>query len=300
MNKRGLGKGLSALIPSSMGDSLENGSETGEKKEEKLAKKIPMGKIVTNPYQPRKKMDQEKMKELVQSIKEHGLIQPVVVRKKGEKYELVAGERRFRAALASRLKEIPAIVLKVEDGQMLEIALIENLQREDLNCLEEAEAYKTLIEKFGLTQEKIAEKIGKSRPVIANTLRLLNLPEEIKEMLQEKVVSPGHARLLLSLEEKSVQLKLAGEVKDKKLSVRELENKIAQIEKMKKQVLDGSKNYRKAVVDPYIIEMQENLSQRLGTRVIFKPGKKRGRIEIEYYSSDELERIKEILLGGGP
>lgn len=300
MNKRGLGKGLSALIPSSMGDSLENGSETGEKKEEKLAKKIPMGKIVTNPYQPRKKMDQEKMKELVQSIKEHGLIQPVVVRKKGEKFELVAGERRFRAALASRLKEIPAIVLKVEDGQMLEIALIENLQREDLNCLEEAEAYKTLIEKFGLTQEKIAEKIGKSRPVIANTLRLLNLPEEIKEMLQEKVVSPGHARLLLSLEEKSVQLKLAGEVKDKKLSVRELENMIAQIEKMKKQVLDGSKNYRKAVVDPYIIEMQENLSQRLGTRVIFKPGKKRGRIEIEYYSSDELERIKEILLGGGP
>ncbi|UNC93724.1 ParB/RepB/Spo0J family partition protein [Candidatus Contubernalis alkaliaceticus] len=286
MIKKGLGKGLSALIPD------ENENEAQE------AHKILLKLISTNPYQPRKTFNKESMEELVKSIEEHGVIQPILVRKSGKNYELVAGERRFRAAQQAGLKQIPAVVLDLEDDEMLEYAIIENLQREDLNPLEEAEAYKQLMDEFSFTQEKLAKRIGKSRPVIANTLRLLSLEPEVKQYLREGSLSAGHARALASIEEKKIQRKAAGRILQEKMTVRETEKFISDINKNPEEIgaekEEGIKK-KQIAVDPQIIDIEERLCRQLGTRVKIKDKKQKGRIEIEYYSHEELERILERL-----
>ncbi len=286
MSKSRLGKGLSALIP----DSGEESTRSTEV--------IPVNKIFKNPYQPRKKFDDEKLQEMVQSIKEHGVIQPVVVRKKEKGYELVAGERRFRASQLARLDKIPAIVKEFSDSEMLEISLIENLQRENLNPLEEAEAYKQLIDQFGFTQDNIASRLGKSRPVIANTLRLLSLGSEVKDFLMEGKISAGHARALVSVESQELQREIAQEIVQKNLTVRQIEEVIQQKRnKNSGNNAPGQAEKKKKVrTDPFLNDLEEKMCHYFGTRVKITEGKNKGKIEIEYYNPGELERIAEKIL----
>ncbi len=285
MIKKGLGRGLSALIPE--GDPETEGQKAHE---------IPLVKISRNPYQPRKFFDDDKMKELVQSIEEHGVIQPVLVRKSGSDYELVAGERRFRAAQLAGLENIPAVVKELQDTEMLEYAMIENLQREDLNPLEEAEAYKRLIEEFHFTQEKLAKRIGKSRPVITNTMRLLKLAEEVQQYLREGKLTSGHARALVALDNHDIQKKIAEKIIKENLTVRDAEDIMSRLTQKKdiEKSEPGEHNRKKQQSpDPQIVDLEEKLCHLLGTRVRIKDKKNKGRIEIEYFSHEELERILE-------
>lgn len=285
MIKKGLGKGLSALIPE------KEHEMDGEK-----AHEIPVQKISRNPYQPRKHFDDEKMKELVSSIEEHGVIQPVLVRKSGSDYELVAGERRFRAAQLAGLEQIPAVVKELNDTEMLEFAMIENLQREDLNPLEEAQAYKRLIDEFNFTQDKLAKRIGKSRPVITNTMRLLKLAKEVQQLLQEGKLSAGHARALVSLEDHEIQKRVAAKIMSENLTVRDTENIMSRLSQKPSKEESGKEEKSKEIetkIDPQILDVEEKLCRLLGTRVKIKDKRNRGKIEIEYYSHGELERILE-------
>lgn len=277
MNKRGLGKGLSALIPI-------------EDKDQENIQDIKVKEIKANKNQPRKKFDEEKIQELANSIKEHGVLQPIIVRRKAGGYELVAGERRWRAAKKAGIEKIQAIVKDLSDADVMEIALIENLQREDLNPLEEAEAYKKLIEEFGMTQEELSKRVGKSRSQIANTVRLLNLDEEIKKLISDEKLTAGHARALLAIEDKKERLKLAKKISENNMSVRETE------ETVKIKTREKKKNKR-GEINPVFIEITEKLQKSLGTRVKVKGTERRGRIEIEFYSEDELERILETISG---
>lgn len=287
MIKKGLGRGLSALIP-----------EADNEMEGQKAHEISVRQISRNPYQPRKYFDDEKMKELVMSIREHGVIQPVLVRKSGSDYELVAGERRFRAAQLAGLDQIPAVVKELKDTEMLEYAMIENLQREDLNPLEEAEAYKRLIDEFQFTQDNLAKRIGKSRPVITNTMRLLKLAEEVQQYLREGKLTAGHARALVSLDNHEIQKRVAAKILSENLTVRDTENIMSRLsqkanteEPEKEELLKK----REVKIDPQILDVEEKLCRALGTRVRIKDKKNKGKIEIEYYSHGELERIIEKL-----
>lgn len=281
MPKKGLGKGLSALIPDIEEDKTRNVTE------------INLTDIKKNPYQPRKSIDDEKLKEMLQSIREHGVIQPVLVRKVDQGYELVAGERRMRAAQLAKLEKIPAVIRDFNENEMLEISLIENIQRENLNPLEEAEAYKRLMEEFGFNQEKIAERLGKSRPVIANTLRLLSLEEKVKSYLKEGKISAGHARALASIEEMELQREVAEEILKKNLTVRKVEEVLQQLKKKKEK--EESPPPKKPKADPFLLDLEEKLCRYFGTKVKIVEGKNKGKVEIEYYSPGELERIAEKL-----
>ncbi|MCR4430283.1 MAG: ParB/RepB/Spo0J family partition protein [Tepidanaerobacteraceae bacterium] len=272
MNKKGLGKGLGALIPEIA-------------REEENIQEISIKEIRVNQNQPRKHFDEKKIEELAESIKQHGVLQPVILRKRSEGYELVAGERRWRAAQKAGVEKIPAIVKELSDLDVMEIALIENLQREDLSPLEEAEAYKKLIEEFGMTQEELSKRVGKSRSQIANTVRLLNLDDEIKEMIIEEKLTAGHARALLAVEDKKERLKMAEKISKENMSVRQIE------EAVKKKT--DKKEKKREEINPAILDVSEKLQTTLGTRVKIKGTEKRGKIEIEYYSADELERILE-------
>ncbi|MEJ8547358.1 ParB/RepB/Spo0J family partition protein [Brevibacillus borstelensis] len=274
---RGLGKGLNALITSNMIEEEEHVSE------------IPVADIRPNPYQPRKEFEPAAIEELAQSIKEHGIIQPLIVRKSIKGYELVAGERRLRAAKSLGMKKVAAVVKEYSDQQLMEIALIENLQRENLNPLEEAEAYEKLISHHAYTQEQLAKKIGKSRPHVANMLRLLQLPEQIRKMVSAAELSMGHARALLSVEKEELQLQLAKEVVKKGLSVRQLEELVKQA-----NVSRETSKKKQLKKEPQLIQMEERLRSRLGTSVKIKKGSKRGKIEIDFYSQEDLQRILEI------
>lgn len=274
MTKRGLGRGLGALIPTDISDES--------------IQEIDLDIIFANEDQPRKTFDKEKIQELAKSIKTHGVLQPVLLRKRADKYELIAGERRWRAAKQAGLKEIPAIVKDITDTEAMEIALIENLQREDLNPLEEALAYQKLMDDFGLTQEELSNRIGKSRSQIANTIRLLNLDEEIKQMIAEDEIKAGHARAILSIPDKNERIKLASKIRDESLSVRDVE-KIAKTH--------SKKPTNKKEYNPAFVEISNNLQSLLGTKVRLKGSERRGKIEIEFYSVDELGRILDILLG---
>ncbi|MBY0086770.1 ParB/RepB/Spo0J family partition protein [Brevibacillus sp. M2.1A] len=275
---RGLGKGLNALITSNL---IEEGEQV---------KEVSINEIRPNPYQPRKEFEQSAIEELAQSIKEHGIIQPLIVRKSIKGYELVAGERRLRAAKVAGLKEVPVVVKAYTDQQLMEIALIENLQRENLNPLEEAEAYDKLISHHDYTQEQLAQKIGKSRPHVANMLRLLQLPEKIRKMVSAAELSMGHSRALLGVTDKKVQQQLANDVVEKGLSVRQLEELVKQL-----NVSRETKKKKPAKNEPVLIEMEERLRSRFGTSVKIKKGTKRGKIEIDFYSQEDLERIIEML-----
>lgn len=276
MSKR-LGKGLDALFASNVVEQADQGIE------------ISLQEIRPNPYQPRKEFDPEALEELVQSIKEHGIIQPLIVRNSIKGYELVAGERRLRAAKMAGLKKVPVVIKEYTDQQLMEIALIENIQRENLNPIEEAGAYQKLMKLTSITQEELAQKIGKSRPHVTNILRLLQLPAKIRDMVSNASLSMGHARALLAVENSKVQWELANEVVKKQLSVRQLEELVKSL-----RVSRETKPKKKATKDQAILDIENRLRNRLGTSVQIKSGGKKGKIEIEFYSNEDLQRLIEF------
>lgn len=284
MERKALGKGIGALIP-------ERPEIASERKNEIIY--VQTGQIKPNPFQPREDFDTQSIEDLAQSIKEKGIIQPLLVRRKGDSYELIAGERRLRAANLLSLKEIPIIVKDVEDRDSLELALIENIQRQGLNAIEEAHAYQYLIDKFQVTQDKISAVIGKARVSITNTLRLLKLPQEIQQEIKKGRISFAHGRALLEIEDANQQRKLAQEVISKDLSVRELENliKSRRPKAIKRSIGESAR-------DPSIMILEDELQQALATKVRISKRKKRGHILIEFYSQEELERIINIIRGG--
>lgn len=282
--KRGLGKGLNALIPQNFEESILD----NEKDASRSIKMLKIDDIKPNINQPRKYFDKEKIKTLEESISSHGIIQPIIVRKIKKGYEIVAGERRWRAAKNKDLKEIPCIIKDLDDEKLMELSLIENLQREDLNEIEEALAYKRLNEEFSMTQDKIGKIVGKSRPYIANTLRLLNLDDEVKEMIVEDKISGGHGRTLLRIENIKLQKEIALKIISESLTVRETEKLVSKLVD-KNSVNKRITNSR--VKDSGIVYLEESLKEVLGTKVNIIKGKKKGKIEIEYYSDEDLERI---------
>lgn len=281
--KKGLGKGLDALISSA------NARE--EAKNSILEIKI--NDIDPNIQQPRKIFDQESLEALAESIKEHGVVQPIIVKSEGLRYVIVAGERRWRAAKLAGLKTIPAIVKDITSREVMEIALIENLQREDLNPLEEAEAYQKLIEEYSLTQEEVAKVVGKSRAAIANSIRLLSLSKEIKDMISDGRLTSGHARTLITITDKEKQLSLANQIADKGLSVRDAE-KLASLEEKKQNKNKKQKTADKIAAEMYSLE--EKLKSAYGTKVSLFRSKEKGKITFEYYSNEDFNRIIDLLL----
>ena len=294
----GLGRGLGALIrdgstPAPAAPPAAAGPAPGA-----AAGRIPVPSIRKSPWQPRHVFDAEALAELVQSVKERGVLQPLLVRRMADHYELIAGERRLRAAGEAGLTEVPAIVLDVTDRQALEIALVENLQRSDLNLIEEAEGYRALGDKFGLTQEEIADRVGKARPTVANALRLLALSDRVKQLVAERRLSPGHAKALLGIANAREQELLAERSVAEGLSVRAVEGLVRRLARPK-----AKPRAQKTDIPPeHLAHLHEQLLQKLGTAVRITPtrtlpgGKKsRGRIEIDFYSADELDRILVIL-----
>lgn len=283
--KFGLGKGLGALIP----DEVEAKSKEKENDKKNSTTLIPLNKIVNNSEQPRKFFDSDNIAELAESIKNHGIIQPLILKKDGTKYTIIAGERRWRASKMLGLKEVPAIIMDLSEKEILEISLIENIQREDLNPIEEALAYRKLIEDFKLTQQELSKRIGKSRVAISNTMRLINLDERVQQYLIESVISEGHGRVLLAIENKDLQYEIAQRIIDENLSVREVEKLIKDLSKGKKEKnIDKEEN-------PYINDVQNRLQDYFGTKVNINSKNKKGKIEIEYYSDDDLNRILELI-----
>ncbi|MFH1338512.1 MAG: ParB/RepB/Spo0J family partition protein [Candidatus Omnitrophota bacterium] len=276
MERKGLGRGLSALIP-----------QKQEVTEQDKIVFLRVEQIRPNPFQPREEINPQSLEELVQSIKEKGIIQPIVVRQKGEQYELIAGERRLRATKLLNLNEIPALIKDASDEECLELALIENIQRQNLNPIEQAKAYQYLINKFGITQERVGQIVGKARVSITNMLRLLKLPHEVQQEIKAGKLTFAHARALLELEEPSEQKELSREIIANSLSVNELENIIR---RKKEKRLKRTKSAQDSK-NPYLSAMEGRLQQSLGTKVSIFLGRKRGHIQIEFYSQDDLDRI---------
>lgn len=279
MSKR-LGRGLDALIPSL---SVQDDDKVIE---------VTLTKLRPNPYQPRKNFDEDSIKELAESIKQHGVIQPIIVRAVLKGYEIIAGERRFRASQYCGNTTVPAVVRSFTDQQVMEIALIENLQREDLNALEIAVAYQSLMEKFNLTQEELSLKVGKSRSHIANFVRLLSLPEEIKEHVSRGTISMGHARALAGIKQTAVQKEMADATVSSEWSVRELEDAIQSLETRGQKEQKAPKQKKR---DPYIDHLEETLREQFKTTVKIKQQKDKGKIELQYYNKQDLERLLELL-----
>ena len=273
---KGLGRGLDAIFATENVELVRDNDKIVE---------ITLDEIKKNPYQPRTYFNEEKLNELKESIEKNGLLQPIIVKKAVKGYYIIAGERRYRAFELLGRKEIPAIIKEMTDEEMMVFAVLENLQREDLSALEESESYKNLMDKMSLTQEELAKKLGKSRPYIANSLRLLKLPTEIKNKLEQGVISTAHARTLLSLKTKKAMEEVCVLVVERKMSVRELEEYVAKLLK--------PKEVKKPKAKDIFIEEQENiLKKRLGTSVTIKQGRnKKGKIEIEFKDNDEFERI---------
>ncbi len=280
--KRGLGKGLSALISEEL---MVDDNKTNKE----YIEIIDINLIIPNKSQPRLQFEEEALSELADSIKTHGLIQPILVRKAKDKYELIAGERRWRASKIAGLKEIPCILKEINQEVSAKYALIENIQREDLNPIEEATAYRKLMEDYNLTQEEMANQVGKSRSYVANTLRLLNLHENIIDYISKGELTAGHGKALLSIKDKEQQLKSAEQMIKSNLSVREAEI-IAN-----KNTMTVNKPKNKKTKESYILEVEENLMRILGTKVSLVNLDKKGKIEIEYYGYEDLERIIDIL-----
>ena len=302
--KRGLGRGLGSLFGDYENYELEKDEKQPENnKENKQTKKsasnndadiangvleIEIGLIDRNEEQPRKSFDEKALKELAQSIKQHGIIQPLILQKNGNRYQIVAGERRFRAARLAGLKKVPAIIKEYTEQEMSEISIIENLQREDLNPIESAKAIARLIEQFNLTQEVVADKIGKSRPAVANTLRLLTLPEEIIKYIEAGKLSAGHARTLLAVEDKKKMLELANLAISKKLSVRDLELLVRKLNKPTKDTIKQQQSLE-------LKDFANNLNRIFSTKVSIIGNDKKGRIYIDYYSPEDLQRIYDVI-----
>ncbi|WP_028608683.1 ParB/RepB/Spo0J family partition protein [Paenibacillus harenae] len=279
MSKR-LGRGLDALIPSL---SVNDDDKVVE---------ISLSQLRPNPYQPRKTFDEDSIKELAESIKQHGVIQPIIVRTVLKGYEIIAGERRFRASQYCGNATIPAVVRSFTDQQVMEIALIENLQREDLNAIEVAIAYQALIDRFKLTQEELSMKVGKSRSHIANFVRLLSLPTEIKDNVSRGTISMGHARALVGIKDEKMQKELADLTVSMEWSVRDLEEAIQKLDSKQPEEKTKLKQKKR---DPYIDHLEESLRERFKTTVKIKQQKDKGKIELQYYSKQDLERLLELL-----
>jgi len=285
VSKRALGKGLNSLIPQY--DEPEHGPDSS-------VSTVPINRIRVNPDQPRKTFNEEALKELADSIKEQGIIQPIIVEKDGSEYNIVAGERRFRAARMAGLFEIPVIIRKYTVEEKLEAALIENIQREDLNAVEEAMGYQMLMNTLHLNQEEVAKKVGKKRSTVANSLRLLNLPEDIQEALVSGKITAGHARALLSVVNPSDMRILYSRILNDGLSVRESERQAAALNNGERTAPE-KKEEPKKIKDPEISRMEQKFIDALGTKVTVKGGLKKGKIEISYFSLDDLERIYDII-----
>lgn len=281
--KRGLGRGLSALIP----DESEGYLFDEEAKKEKVLE-LDINLVVSNKDQPRKEFERESLEELRDSIKKYGIIQPIVVRRISDKYEIIAGERRWRAAKEANLKKVPCIVKEVDDIEAVKIALIENIQRQDLNPIEEANAFKALMDNFSLTQEEVAEAVGKSRSYIANSIRLLNLDKEILDFVSQGKITAGHGKALLGIKNKKDRLNIVKSIVEKNLNVRDTEKLVSKTKARKPK----EKNAQK---DPFIEEIEEKLMRKLGTKVSLISSRRGGKIEIEFYSDEDLQRILEVI-----
>jgi len=276
---KGLGKGIHALFT-----NLE--AEKGETVQE-----IDIQQLRPNPYQPRKTFDEQALEELKQSIMAHGIVQPLIVRQTIKGYEIVVGERRFRAAQLAGMKTVPAVVRELSDDKMMEIALLENLQREDLNPIEEATAYQLLLTRCKLTQEELAKRLGKSRPHIANHLRLLSLPSDVQQMIEEGTLSMGHGRALLALKNKQKLAAVIQRVMQESLNVRQLEALIQQLNKNVPRETSKKKEEKSI----FLAQSEALLRERLGTAVSIKKHRKKGKIEIEFFSEEDLTRILQLL-----
>ena len=279
--QRGLGRGLGALIDDfSVPESAQ------------AVTSLPLQKVEPNPNQPRHRFDEEELQALADSISEHGILQPLAVRKmEGGFYQIIAGERRWRAARLAGLQEVPVVVVEADDKTVMELALIENLQRQDLNPMEEAEGYRVLTEEYGLTQEEAAARVGKSRPAVANALRLLALPDEVRELVEKGELSAGHARAILSLPTKAKQKTAAQRILALRLSVRQAEAMCKRLAAEEKK----PEPPKHTGVD-YVAECEKALSRRLDRKVRIVNGKRKGRFELEFYGEDDLQRLYEILL----
>lgn len=285
-NSKGLGRGIDALF----GDYAELSNIDAANEQ---VQQIPLTDIRPNPYQPRKTFDETALNELAESIRISGVFQPIILRESKVKgYEIIAGERRFRASKIAEKETIPAIIREFDEEKMMEVAVLENLQREDLTSLEEAEAYEMMMKKLKLTQEEVATRLGKSRPYIANYLRLLGLPDAVKEMLQKEDISMGQARTLLGLKEKKQITKLAKRVVRDHLTVRQLEQLVNKMNQPKDEAEQPTKNDKKPY---YIRESEERLMDKFGTSVSINEKNQKGKIEIEYLSTEDLTRILDIL-----
>lgn len=284
MSKQRLGKGLRALIPQVEEPDLQ---DVAQGEVQGHVQEIALDAIEPNPFQPRRHFDPEKLQELAQSIAEFGLLEPVLVREHEKGYQLVAGERRIRAAELAGLKKVPALVKNFDDEEMMKVALVENLQRENLNPIEEAEGYQRLISEFGFTQNQVAHAVGKKRPSIANALRLLSLSDVEREMVQDGRLSTGHAKVLLGVNDAKKRVQLANKVIKEDLSVRQLEELL----KKPKTVPRGTLKMK----SPELVDLENNLQRIFGTKVSMTYKKGAGRISIEYYSDEELERLLEMM-----
>lgn len=285
---RGLGKGLDTLIPTAAGEAKVKKTETVDDKGATLVK---ISMVEPNREQPRKNFDEDALLELAESIKQFGLLQPILVQDRKDHYEIIAGERRWRASKLAGLKEVPVIIKNYTEQEIVEISLIENIQREDLNPIEEAQAYKRLLTEFNLKQDEVAERVSKSRTAVTNSMRLLKLCDEVQTMVIDEMISTGHARAILSVEEPDKQYMLAQKIFDEKLSVRDVEKLVKNLNKPVKVKEKQDKSLE------YIYqEMAEKFKDKLGTKVsIVSKGDGSGKIEIEFYSHQELDRIYETV-----
>lgn len=282
-NKRGLGKGLESLFSSY------------EPQENDVIRSLPIGSVDNNPGQPRKSFDEEKLNELAESIKQHGIVQPLIVMRNGERYTIIAGERRFRAARIAGLEEVPAIVRDMDGKEVMEIALIENIQRENLNPIEEAAAIRFLMNEHDLTQEEVAKRLSKSRPAIANSVRLLQLPDSVQNKLREGKLQPGHARVLAAITDEELLEKTAEKCAENGWSVRETEEQV----KKAMTLAELHKRPRKRrTLSNDLAEARSRLRERLGTRVDIQGDEKKGKIIIEYFTDEGLQTIYDTIMGG--
>lgn len=292
--KRGLGKGLDLMIPNIVGEGKEN-KETKvvvDEKQKGPETLVKITKVEPNREQPRKHFDEDALQELADSIKQFGLLQPILVQDRKDYYEIIAGERRWRAAKLAGLKEVPVIIKNYTEQEIVEIALIENIQREDLNPIEEAQAYKKLLTEFNLKQDEVAERVSKSRAAVTNSIRLLKLGEKVQQMLIDDMITTGHARALLAVENEEEQYTLAQKIFDEKLNVREVEKLVKNLHKAPKVPKKLDDKALQAIYQ----DIEEKLKQSLGTKVaITSKGNGAGKLEIEFYSHDDLDRLLEMI-----
>ena len=291
--KKGLGKGLDSLIADKVNKPTTSSTTNADKVNDAVLMNIT--KVEPNREQPRKKFDEDALLELSESIKQFGVLQPLLVQQRDDYYEIIAGERRWRAAKLAGMKEVPVIIKKLTEQEIMEISLIENIQREDLNPIEEAQAYKRLLTEFNLKQDEVAERVSKSRTAVTNAMRLLKLNEKVQQMVIDEMLTTGHARALLGIEDPEKQYVIAQKIFDEKLSVRDTEKLVKNLQNEKKDISEVGKK-----IDPKLEaiyrDLEEQMKTILGTKVYINPkDDKKGKLEIEYYSQDELDRIIDLI-----